>query len=141
MYEGLKHLGFQGGRMLEPSGGIGQFIGAMTDDMQSTVKSWTMVELDDITGHIAKYLYPNSDVRIEGFEKAKIPNNYMDVAIGNVPFGNYAITDKAYPGTVTSAIHNYFFAKSLDKVRPGGLVTFITSRYTMDAYDDGFANT
>ncbi len=136
MYEGLKHLGFQGGRMLEPSGGIGHFIGAMPADMQSTVKSWTMVELDDITGHIAKYLYPNSDVRIEGFEKAKIPNNYMDVAIGNVPFGNYAITDKAYPGTVTSAIHNYFFAKSLDKVRPGGLVTFITSRYTMDAYDD-----
>lgn len=136
MYEGLKHLGFQGGRMLEPSGGIGHFMGAMPADMQGTVKSWTMVELDDITGHIAKYLYPNSDVRIEGFEKAKIPNNYMDVAIGNVPFGNYAITDKAYPGTVTSAIHNYFFAKSLDKVRPGGLVTFITSRYTMDAYDD-----
>ncbi len=136
MYEGLRHLGFQGGRMLEPSGGIGHFMGAMPADMQGTVKSWTMVELDDITGHIAKYLYPNNDVRIEGFEKAKIPNNYMDVAIGNVPFGNYAITDKAYPNKVTSAIHNYFFAKSLDKVRPGGLVTFITSRYTMDAYDN-----
>jgi len=136
MYEGLRQLGFQGGRMLEPSGGVGHFMGAMPVDMQSSVKSWTMVELDTITGNIAKYLYPNNDVRIEGFEQSKIPNNYMDVAIGNVPFGNYAITDKTYPKKVTSAIHNYFFAKSLSKVRPGGLVMFITSRYTMDAYDD-----
>ena len=135
MYDGLKQLGFTGGRMLEPSSGTGNFVGAMPTDMSSTVKSWTMVELDSITGRIAKYLYPNADVRIQGFEKANIPNDYMDVAISNVPFGNYAITDKAYPKKVTSAIHNYFFAKSLDKVRPGGIVMFITSSYTMNSKD------
>ena len=135
MYDGLSRLGFTGGRMLEPSAGVGNFIGAMPDEMTSKVKSWTAVELDNITGNILKYLYPNSDVRIEGFEKANIPNGYMDVAIGNVPFGNYAVIDKSYPKQVTGAIHNYFFAKSLDKVRPGGIVMFITSNYTMNSKD------
>ena len=133
MYDGLRQLGFEGGRMLEPSGGIGHFIGAMPADMQQKVRSWTMVELDSITGRIAEKLYPNADVRVEGFENAKIGNNVMDVAIGNVPFGNFPIVDASYPRTVTSAIHNYFFAKAIDKVRPGGLLMFITSRYTMDA--------
>ena len=136
MYDGLKQLGFTGGRMLEPSSGVGNFVGAMPADMTAQVKSWTMVELDNITGLFAKYLYPNSDVRIQGFEEANIPDGYMDVAIGNVPFGNYAITDKHYPKTVTSAIHNYFFAKSLDKVRTGGIVMFITSSYTMNGRDN-----
>ena len=136
MYDGLASLGFNGGRMLEPSSGVGNFVGAMPTAMSEKVKSWTMVELDGITGLIAKYLYPNADVRIQGFEKANIPDNYMDVAISNVPFGNYAITDKAYPKKVTSAIHNYFFAKSLDKVRPGGIVMFITSSYTMNSKDE-----
>lgn len=136
MYDGLAQLGFDGGRMLEPSSGVGNFVGAMPAAMTSKVKSWTMVELDGITGLIAKYLYPNADVRIQGFEKANIPDNYMDVAISNVPFGNYAINDKAYPKKVTSAIHNYFFAKSLDKVRPGGIVMFITSSYTMNSKDN-----
>ena len=136
MYDGLAKLGFNGGRMLEPSSGVGNFVGAMPSAMTSKVKSWTMVELDGITGLIAKHLYPNADVRIQGFEKANIPDNYMDVAISNVPFGNYAITDKAYPKKVTSAIHNYFFAKSLDKVRPGGIVMFITSSYTMNSRDN-----
>ena len=136
MYDGLARLGFDGGRMLEPSSGVGNFVGAMPAAMTSKVKSWTMVELDGITGLIAKYLYPNADVRIQGFEKANIPDNYMDVVISNVPFGNYAITDKAYPKKVTSAIHNYFFAKSLDKVRPGGIVMFITSSYTMNSKDN-----
>ena len=136
MYDGLSQLGFNGGRLLEPSSGVGNFVGAMPTEMSSKVKSWTMVELDGITGLIAKYLYPNADVRIQGFEKANIPNNYMDVAISNVPFGNYPITDKAYPKAVTSAIHNYFFAKSLDKVRPGGIVMFITSSYTMNSKDN-----
>ena len=136
MYEGLKQLGFTGGRMMEPSSGVGNFVGAMPADMASQVRSWTMVELDGITGLIAKYLYPNADVRIQGFEKANIPNNFMDVAISNVPFGNYAIADKTYPKKVTSAIHNYFFAKSLDKVRPGGIVMFITSSYTMNSKDE-----
>lgn len=133
MYDGLRHLGFQGGRMLEPSGGIGHFIGAMPADMQQKVRGWTMVELDSITGRIAEKLYPNADVRVEGFENAKIGNNIIDVAIGNVPFGNFPIVDDTYPRTVTSAIHNYFFAKAIDKVRPGGLLMFITSHYTMDA--------
>ena len=136
MYDGLKQLGFTGGRMLEPSSGVGNFVGAMPADMTSQVKSWTMVELDNITGMLAKYLYPNSDVRIQGFEETNIPDGYMDVAIGNVPFGNYAITDKHYPKAVTSAIHNYFFAKALDKVRPGGVVMFITSSYTMNGRDN-----
>ena len=136
MYDGLKQLGFNGGRMMEPSSGVGNFVGAMPAEMSAKVKSWTMVELDGITGLIAKYLYPNADVRIQGFEKANIPNNYMDVIISNVPFGNYPITDKAYPKKVTSAIHNYFFAKSLDKVRPGGIVMFITSSYTMNSKDE-----
>ena len=135
MYDGLKQLGFTGGRMMEPSSGVGNFVGAMPADMASQVRSWTMVELDGITGLIAKYLYPNADVRIQGFEKAKIPDNFMDVAISNVPFGNYAIADKSYPKKITSAIHNYFFAKSLDKVRPGGIVMFITSSYTMNSKD------
>ena len=135
MYDGLSRLGFTGGRMLEPSAGVGNFIGAMPDEMTAKVKSWTAVELDNITGNILKYLYPNSDVRIEGFEKANIPDGYMDVAIGNVPFGNYAVIDKSYPKQVTGAIHNYFFAKSLDKVRPGGIVMFITSNYTMNSKD------
>ena len=135
MYDGLKQLGFTGGRMMEPSSGVGNFVGAMPADMAANVRSWTMVELDGITGLIAKYLYPNADVRIQGFEKANIPNNFMDVAISNVPFGNYAIADKSYPKKVTSAIHNYFFAKSLDKVRPGGIVMFITSSYTMNSKD------
>ena len=136
MYDGLANLGFNGGRLLEPSSGVGNFVGAMPTAMSEKVKSWTMVELDGITGLIAKYLYPNADVRIHGFEKANIPDNYMDVAISNVPFGNYAIADKAYPKKVTSAIHNYFFAKSLDKVRPGGIVMFITSSYTMNSKDE-----
>ena len=135
MYRGLNKLGFTGGRMLEPSSGVGNFVGAMPSEMSGTVKSWTMVELDNITGLIAKYLYPNADVRIQGFEKAVIPDNYMDVAIGNVPFGNFGVTDRTYPKNLTSSIHNYFFVKSLDKVRTGGIVMFITSSYTMNSKD------
>ena len=133
IYSGLKGMGFKGGRIMEPAAGVGHFAGAMPSDVN--VQSLTMVELDNITGNIEKYLYPNADVRVQGFEQAVLPDNYMDLAISNVPFGNYSVFDKAYPKTVTSAIHNYFFAKSLDKVRPGGLVCFITSRYTMDARD------
>ena len=135
MYEGLKQLGFTGGRMLEPSSGVGNFVGAMPADMTAQVKSWTMVELDNITGLFAKYLYPNADVRIQGFEATNIPDGYMDVAIGNVPFGKYGVTDKHYPKAITGAIHNYFFAKALDKVRTGGIVMFITSSYTMNGRD------
>ena len=135
MYDGLASLGFKGGRMLEPSSGVGNFVGAMPAAMSANVNSWTMVELDRITGLIAKYLYPNADVRIQGFETANIPDNYMDVAIGNVPFGSFGVVDRAYPKRITKAIHNYFFAKSLDKVRPGGIVMFITSSFTMSSSD------
>jgi N12 class adenine-specific DNA methylase len=135
MYDGLASLGFKGGRMLEPSSGVGNFVGAMPTSMSAGVNSWTMVELDRITGLIAKYLYPNADVRIQGFENANIPDNYMDVAIGNVPFGNFGVVDRAYPKRITKSIHNYFFAKSLDKVRPGGIVMFITSSFTMNSSD------
>ena len=133
MYNGLAKLGFTGGRLLEPSAGVGRFIGAMPEEMLGGVKSWTAVELDKITGNIAKYLYPNADVRVQGFEAAKIPDNYMDVVIGNVPFGNFGVADKAYPAAITKSIHNYFIAKSLDKARPGGIVAVITSRETLDA--------
>ena len=136
MYDGLASLGFNGGRMLEPSSGVGNFVGAMPAEMSAKVNSWTMVELDRITGLIAKYLYPNADVRIQGFENANIPDNYMDVAIGNVPFGNFGIFDRAYPKRITKSIHNYFFAKSIDKVRPGGIVMFITSSFTMNSNEN-----
>lgn len=135
MYDGLDQLGFKGGRMLEPSSGVGNFVGGMPVGMSSKVTSWTMVELDRITGLIAKYLYPQANVRIQGFEAANIPDNYMDVAIGNVPFGNYGVVDRHYPKRVTKAIHNYFFAKTLDKVRTGGIVMFITSSFTMNGQD------
>lgn len=135
MYDGLARLGYTGGRMLEPSAGVGNFVGGMPTEMSRNVRSWTMVELDRITGQIAKYLYPNADVRIQGFETANIPDGYMDVAIGNVPFGDYGVVDRRYPKRVTKSIHNYFFAKTLDKVRPGGLVMFITSSFTMNGTD------
>lgn len=133
MYNGLAKLGFTGGRLLEPSAGVGRFLGAMPAELRESVKSWTAVELDKITGSIAKYLYPNADVRVQGFETAKIPEGYMDLVIGNVPFGNLAVADRAYPGSVTKAIHNYFIAKSLTALRPGGIACLITSSGTMDA--------
>lgn len=135
MYDGLKGLGFTGGRVLEPAAGVGHFAGAMPADVRAGVRSMTMVELDTITGRIAKHLYPGMDVRVEGFENTILPDGYMDAAVGNVPFGNFAVVDKAYPKKITAAIHNYFFAKTLDKVRPGGIVMMITSRHTMDSGD------
>ena len=137
MYNGLEKLGFAGGRMLEPSAGVGRFIGAMPQALSGKVKSWTAVELDKVTGSIAKYLYPNADVRVIGFESAKIPDNYMDVVVGNVPFGNIAVADKRYPAAVTRSIHNYFIAKALDKVRPGGILCVITSSGTLEAEQPG----
>lgn len=132
MYEGLRGWGFKGGRMLEPAAGVGNFVGAMPLDMAQRVSSWRMVELDPITGNIAKYLYPQAMTYIEGFENVSMPDNFVDVAIGNVPFGSYGVNDSRYQKYLTASIHNYFFAKAIDKVRPGGLLFFITSRYTMD---------
>lgn len=137
MYNGLEKLGFAGGRMLEPSAGVGRFIGAMPQALSGKVKSWTAVELDKVTGSIAKYLYPNADVRVMGFESAKIPDSYMDAVVGNVPFGNISVADKRYPAAVTRSIHNYFIAKALDKVRPGGILCVITSSGTLEAEQGG----
>ena len=105
----------------------------MPQDMLGSVQSFTAVELDKITGSVAKCLYPNADVRVQGFEAANIPQEYMDVAIGTYLSATSAFPIKTYPAAVTKSIHNYFIAKSLDKVRPGGIACFITSSGTMDA--------
>lgn len=129
MYETLEKMGFSKGNVLEPSMGIGNFFGMMPDSMKES--RLYGVELDSITGRIAKQLYPQADVQIKGFEKTDYPNDFFDVAIGNVPFGQYKVADKQYDKN-NFLIHDYFFAKTLDKVRPGGVVAFITSKGTMD---------
>ena len=129
MYETLEKMGFSKGNILEPSMGIGNFFGMMPDSMKES--RLYGVELDSITGRIARQLYPQADVQIKGFEKTDYPNDFFDVAIGNVPFGQYKVADKQYDKN-NFLIHDYFFAKTLDKVRPGGVVAFITSKGTMD---------
>lgn len=133
MWDVLDHLGFDGGLAIEPSAGIGHFIG-LTPDHVAPKTAWTAVELDPTTGKIAKALYGGSEVNIQGYETLKRPSNYYDLAISNVPFGDYNITEKPYG---RYPIHDFFFVKSLDKVRPGGVVAFVTSRYTMDRQDAG----
>lgn len=128
MWEAMKHLGFTGGKALEPAAGIGHFIGMEPKALQA-VTDWTAVELDPISGAITKHLYEGSDVRVQGFETVAFPDSYFDLAISNVPFGQYSLSDRKYPKML---IHDYFFAKSLDKVREGGVVAFITSSGTMD---------
>lgn len=132
IYKGLEHIGFNGGRVLEPSAGVGRFLGCMPENMLPSIKRMTAIELDTISGNVAKFLYPNWDVRVQGFEKANVINDFMDLAIGNIPFGDFGIVDKRYPKKVTKYIHNYFFARAIDSVRPGGVVCFITSTGTMD---------
>lgn len=135
MWSILERMGFKGGRVLEPSMGTGNFFGAMPLAVRIASRL-SGVEIDSLTYRIARQLYQSADVRHSPFEKVVIPQNFHDVAIGNVPFGNYPVFDKLFAKTgMTKAIHNYFFAKSLHVVRPGGLVVFITSRYTMDAKD------
>jgi N12 class adenine-specific DNA methylase len=135
MYEALQRMGFKGGRVLEPSMGIGNFFGLMPKEM-SAKSQRVGVELDSLTGQIASLLYPKAAVNIKGFEQYKVGDNYFDLAIGNVPFGDIKIVDNTYKGKfafVTQRIHNYFFIKSLDKVRPGGIIMFITSSGTLNA--------
>lgn len=129
IYEAVGNLGFTSGNILEPSCGVGNFFGLLPDGMQNS--NLYGVELDSITGRIAKKLYPEADITIAGFETTD-RRNFYDLAIGNVPYGNYRVNDKAY-NQLGFNIHNYFFAKSLDQVRPGGIVAFVTSRYTMDS--------
>jgi adenine-specific DNA methylase len=124
-------MGFQTGNILEPSMGIGNFFGLLPDNMAGS--KLYGVELDSITGRIAKQLYPKADITVAGFETTD-RRDFFDLAIGNVPFGQYSVNDRAY-NKLGFSIHNYFFAKALDQVRPGGVVAFVTSRYTMDAKD------
>ena len=134
MYEALSHLGWKGeGRAIEPAAGAGHFIGMQAEGRNET--SWTAVELDTLTGGILKALYTGTDVRIAGFETQKFPNDFFDLAISNVPFGKTGPHDPAY-NKLKLNLHNYFFIKSLDKVRPGGVVAFITSSFTMDSKND-----
>ncbi|MEY8519288.1 DEAD/DEAH box helicase family protein, partial [Lachnospiraceae bacterium 29-84] len=134
IYEALEKMGFEKGNVLEPAMGIGNFFGMLPEKMQES--RLYGVELDGITGRIAKQLYPKADIKISGFEKTDYPNDFFDVAVGNVPFGQYKVADRQYDrnnfrGT-GFLIHDYFFAKTLDKVRPGGVVAFVTSKGTMD---------
>ncbi len=131
VWDGLRQLGVTAGvQALEPAMGVGHFFGMMPEDMQGGHR--TGVELDSITARIAKQLYPDATIFAKGFEETPLPNNYFDVAVGNVPFGDYAVHDPAMKRSMTRSIHDYFFAKSLEKVRPGGVMALITSRYTMD---------
>ena len=129
MYQALAQMGFQQGNILEPSCGVGNFIGMLTDSMADS-KVYG-VELDSISGRIAQQLYQNSSIAVNGFEKVQMPDSFFDVAIGNVPFGDFKVQDKKYDKNHW-LIHDYFFGKTLDKVRPGGIVAFITSKGTLD---------
>jgi N12 class adenine-specific DNA methylase len=133
MWSALERMGFKGGRVLEPSMGVGHFFGLMPDAIAKRSKM-TGIELDKLTGAIAENLYQNADIRVNGFEREKLPDNFYDLAVSNVPFGDYKLNDPRY-NKYNFRIHDYFFAKALDKVRPGGVVAFITSRYTMDKQD------
>ena len=131
IYEAVGNMGFQTGNILEPSMGIGNFFGMLPENMRGS--RLYGVELDSITGRIAKQLYPNANITIAGFETTD-RRDFFDLAVGNVPFGQYKVNDPAY-NKLGFNIHNYFFAKTLDQVRPGGVVAFVTSRYTLDAKD------
>ncbi len=130
IYSALENMGFEGGKVLEPSMGIGNFIGAMPEKIREKSEI-SGVELDSITGRIAKQLYQGADIAVKGFEETKFKNNSFDVAVSNVPFGDYKLHDPEYRKN-NFLIHDYFFAKALDKVRPGGIVAFVTSKGTLD---------
>ena len=129
IYAALGQMGFRQGNVLEPACGIGHFLGMLPESM--TESKLYGVELDDISGRIARQLYPRSSISVRGYEKMDFPDNFFDVAVGNVPFGQFKVQDRRYD-RLNLSIHEYFFAKTLDKVRPGGVVAFITSSYTMD---------
>ena len=132
IYEAVGNMGFQTGNILEPSMGVGNFFGCLPEQMQGS--KLYGVELDSITGRIAKQLYPQANITVAGFETTD-RRDFYDLAIGNVPFGQYQVNDRTY-NKLGFSIHNYFFAKALDQVRPGGVIAFVTSRYTMDSKDD-----
>ena len=131
IYDAVERMGFRSGNILEPSMGVGNFFGMLPDSMADS--RLYGVELDSITGRIAKKLYPQADITVAGFETTD-RRDFYDLAVGNVPFGQYKVNDKAY-NKLNFSIHNYFFAKAIDQVRPGGIVAFVTSRYTLDSKD------
>ena len=131
IYDAVERMGFRSGNILEPSMGVGNFFGMLPDSMADS--RLYGVELDSITGRIAKMLYPQADITVAGFETTD-RRDFYDLAVGNVPFGQYKVNDKAY-NKLGFSIHNYFFSKAIDQVRPGGVVAFVTSRYTMDSKD------
>ncbi|WP_420920281.1 DEAD/DEAH box helicase family protein [Faecalibacterium prausnitzii] len=131
IYDAVEKMGFQSGNILEPSMGVGNFFGMLPDRMADS--RLYGVELDSITGRIAKKLYPQADITVAGFETTD-RRDFYDLAVGNVPFGQYKVNDKAY-NKLDFSIHNYFFAKAIDQVRPGGVIAFVTSRFTMDSKD------
>ena len=131
IYDAVERMGFHSGNILEPSMGVGNFFGMLPDSMADS--RLYGVELDSITGRIAKKLYPQADITVAGFETTD-RRDFYDLAVGNVPFGQYKVNDKAY-NKLGFSIHNYFFAKAIDQVRPGGIIAFVTSRYTMDSKD------
>ena len=131
IYDAVEKMGFQSGNILEPSMGVGNFFGMLPDSMADS--RLYGVELDSITGRIAKKLYPQADITVAGFETTD-RRDFYDLAVGNVPFGQYKVNDKAY-NKLDFSIHNYFFAKAIDQVRPGGVIAFVTSRFTMDSKD------
>ena len=131
IYDAVGRMGFRSGNILEPSMGVGNFFGMLPDTMQDS--RLYGVELDSITGRIAKKLYPQADITVAGFETTD-RRDFYDLAVGNVPFGQYRVNDKAY-NKLGFSIHNYFFAKAIDQIRPGGVIAFLTSRYTMDSKD------
>lgn len=134
VYLALERFQFEGGNILEPSMGVGNFFAKMPDEMRAESKLYG-VELDSISGRIAKQLYPEDNIQIKGFEKTTFKNNSFDVVIGNIPFGDYGIADKAYD-KYHFKIHDYFAAKAVDKVKPGGIVAIVTSKFTMDKKND-----
>ena len=129
IYNALKNMGVEQANILEPSCGTGNFLGMLPQEMQSS--KLYGVELDSISGKIAKQLYQKANIKVQGYEKADLPDSFFDIAIGNVPFGDFKVNDKRYDKN-NFLIHDYFFAKTLDKVRPGGVIAFITSKGTMD---------
>ncbi len=129
IYDAVGKMGFTRGNVLDPAAGIGNFYGCLPEEMAGS--RLYGAELDGITGRIAKQLYPHADIKITGFENTSYPNDFFDVAVGNVPFGQYKVSDRQYDKH-NFLIHDYFFAKTLDKVRPGGIVAFVTSKGTMD---------
>ena len=134
VYLALERFQFEGGNILEPSMGVGNFFAKMPDEMRADSKLYG-VELDSVSGRIAKQLYPEDNIQIKGFEKTTFKNNSFDVVIGNIPFGDYGIADKAYD-KYHFKIHDYFAAKAVDKVKPGGIVAIVTSKFTMDKKND-----